>query len=98
MEDRYMIYNNVKKKIQFPSICETTEKGAKTCLFKMIGNDARKWRFDVIKLKKERAYEIRKSLKYENKAKRIKETMLNNIPYNEILALVIRNENINKGE
>ena len=33
---RYMIWNDVKKEYQFPSICETTEKGAYTCLFNKI--------------------------------------------------------------
>ena len=40
---RYMVYNNIKKEYQFPKICETTEKGANTLLFKFIGNDARKY-------------------------------------------------------
>ena len=39
MEYRYMIWNNLQKEYQFPSICETTEKGANTLLFKKIGND-----------------------------------------------------------
>ena len=47
MEYRYMIWNDVKKEFQFPKICETTEKGANTCLFNYIGNDARKYRFKI---------------------------------------------------
>ncbi len=90
MEDRYMIYNNVQKCFQFPSICETTEKGANTLLFKFIGNDARKYRFEVKRVEKEEAYKIRQTLKDRNKAKRIKQE-LENIPFEEILNLVIRN-------
>lgn len=90
MEDRYMIYNNVQKCFQFPSICETTEKGANTLLFKFIGNDARKYRFEIKRVKKEEAYKIRQTLKDRNKAKRIKQE-LENIPFEEILNLVIRN-------
>lgn len=90
MEDRYMIYNNVQKCFQFPSICETTEKGANTLLFKFIGNDARKYRFEIKKVEKEEAYKIRQTLKDRNKAKRIKQE-LENIPFEEILNLVIRN-------
>ena len=90
MEDRYMIYNNVQKCFQFPSICETTEKEANTLLFKFIGNDARKYRFEIKRVKKEEAYKIRQTLKDRNKAKRIKKE-LENIPFEEILNLVIRN-------
>ena len=90
MEDRYMIYNNVQKCFQFPSICETTEKGANTLLFKFIGNDARKYRFEIKRVEKEEAYKIRQTLKDQNKAKRIKQE-LENIPFEEILNLVIRN-------
>ncbi len=90
MEYRYMIYNNVQKCFQFPSICETTEKGANTCLFNHIGNDARKYRFEIKKVEKEQAYKIRQNLKDKNKARRIKQE-LENIPFEEILKLVKRN-------
>ena len=90
MEYRYMIYNNVQKCFQFPSICETTEKGANTLLFKFIGNDARKYRFEIKRVEKEEAYKIKQTLKDRNKAKRIKQE-LENIPFEEILNLVIRN-------
>ena len=50
MEYRYMIWNDFKKEYQFPRICETTVKGANTCLFKAIGNDARKDRFKIVKI------------------------------------------------
>ena len=90
MEYRYMIWNDVHKCFQFPSACETTEKGAMTCLFKAIGNDARKHRFQVKKVEKEKAYQIRQELMDEIKARRIKAD-LKNIPFSEILELVVRN-------
>lgn len=95
MEYRYMIWNDVKKEFQFPNICETTEKGANTLLFKLIGNDARKYRFEVRKVEKEKAYKIRQEVKDKNKAKRIHRE-LNNIPFSEILTLVIRNREYKK--
>ena len=52
MEYRYMIWNDVQKSFQFPSICETSEKGALTLLFKKIENDARKYRFQIKKVEK----------------------------------------------
>lgn len=95
MEFRYMIWNNLQKCFQFPSICETTEKGAQTLLFKKIGNDARKYRFEIKKVEKEKAYLIRQNLKDELKVKRIHRE-LENIPYKEILELVIKNRTMKK--
>jgi hypothetical protein len=43
----YRIYNTVKKEFQFPQICEPTKKAAEDKLFKLIGHDARKWRFEI---------------------------------------------------
>ena len=91
MEYRYMIWNDVQKEFQFPSICETTEKGANTLLFKKIGNDARKWRFEVVKVKKEEAKEIVKELKRKAKIRRL-QSELPNIRFDELYDLVIRNE------
>ena len=91
MEYRYMIWNDVQKEYQFPSICETTEKGANTLLFKKIGNDARKWRFEIRKIEKEQAKEIVKELKRKYKTKRI-QSELPNIPYQELYKLVLLNE------
>lgn len=85
-----MVWNDVKKTFQFPKICETTEKGANTLLFKFIGNDARKYRFEIRKVEKEKAHKIRQELKDGIKAERIHRE-LNNIPLQEILALVARN-------
>ncbi len=96
MEYRYMIWNDVKKCFQFPSICETTSKGANTILFKKIGNDARKYRFKIVKIEKEKAQTIVKELKQKYKAERIHRE-LSNISFTEILDLVKRNE-FNKKE
>ena len=58
MEYRYMIWNDIKKEFQFPRSCETNEKGATTCLFNCIGNDARKDRFQIKKFEKKDANQI----------------------------------------
>lgn len=92
-EYRYMIWNDMKKEYQFPRICETTEKGANTLLFKLIGNDARKDRFKVVKVEKEKAKTIVKELKQKYKAERIHRE-IPNINYEEILELVKRNEEL----
>ena len=91
MEYRYLIWNDFKKEYQFPRICETTVKGANTCLFKAIGNDARKDRFKIVKIEKEQAKTIVKALKQKYKAERIHRE-LEHIPFDEILDLVKRNE------
>lgn len=57
-EYRYMIYNDLMKEYQFPSICEKTLKAADKLLFKKIGYDAMKHRFKIVKLKKEEAETI----------------------------------------
>lgn len=90
-EYRYMIWNDVKKEYQFPRICETTEKGANTCLFNLIGNDARKDRFKIVKIEKEKAKTIIKELKQKYKAERIHRE-IPNINFKEILKLVKRND------
>lgn len=90
-EYRYMIWNDLKKEYQFPRICETTEKGANTLLFKLIGNDARKYRFNVVKVEKEKAKNIVKNLKQKYKAERIHRE-IPNIAFEDILELVKRNE------
>lgn len=92
-EYRYMIWNDMKKEYQFPRICETTEKGANTLLFKLIGNDARKDRFKIVKVEKEKAKTIVKELKQKYKAERIHRE-IPNINYEEILELVKRNEGV----
>ena|SRR5699024_5171034 len=88
---RYLIWNDIKKEYQFPRICETTEKGANTLLFKLIGNDARKDRFKIVKVEKEKAKRIVKELKQKYKAERIHRE-IPNINFNEILKLVKRND------
>jgi len=91
MEYRYMIWNDIKKEFQFSRICETTEKGATTCLFNCIGNDARKDRFQIKKVKKEKAKQIVKELKQKYKVERI-HSMISNIDFNIILDLVKKND------
>ena len=91
MEYRYMIWNDIKKEFQFPRICETTEKGANTCLFNCIGNDARKYRFQIKKVEKEEAKQIVKELKQKYKAERI-HRIIPNIDFNIILDLVKKND------
>lgn len=90
-EYRYMIWNDLRKEYQFPSICETSEKGANTLLFKLIGNDARKNRFKTVKVEKEQAKIIVKKLKQKYKAERIHRE-IPNIDFEEILNLVRRND------
>lgn len=92
-EYRYMIWNDMKKEYQFPRICEITEKGAITLLFKLIGNDSRKHRFKIVKVEKEEAKTIVKGLKQKYKAERIHRE-IPNIELNEILELVRRNEEV----
>lgn len=88
---RYLIWNDIKKEYQFPRICETTEKGANTLLFKLIGNDARKYRFKIVRVEKEMAKMIVKESKQKYKAERIHRE-IPNINFNEILELVKRND------
>lgn len=85
-----MIWNDLKKEYQFPQICETTEKGANTLLFKLIGNDAYKYRFKIVKVEKEKAKSTVKELKQKYKAERIHRE-LPNIEFTEILELVKKN-------
>ena len=91
MEYRYMIWNDFKKEFQFPRICETTEKRANTCLFNYIGNDARKYRFQIKKVEKEEAKKIVKKLKQKYKAERI-HAIIPNIDIKIILELVKEND------
>ena len=93
MEYRYMIWNDLQKEYQFPSICETTEKGANTLLFKLIGNDARKNRFKIVKVKKEEAKAIVKDLRRQAKIRRLARE-LPNIDYDTLYTLVIKNEEV----
>lgn len=93
MEYRYMVYNDLKKECQFPRICETTEKGANTLLYKFIGNDVRKDRFRIIKVEKEEAKEIVKDMKRKYKVQRLHRE-LPNISYAELYNLVIKNEEV----
>jgi len=49
----YGIYNTVAKEFQF-GIKESTKKKAYGRLFKKIGHDAKKWRFEVREYKEEK--------------------------------------------
>lgn len=48
-EVMYGIWNSMRKEFQF-GICEPSKAKAIDKLFKKIGNDARKWRFEVKRL------------------------------------------------
>lgn len=74
---RYMVYNTVKKEYQFARICETTAKGANTILFKLIGNDARKWRFEIKKVRSDEAKKIVNAIKLKQKIEKIKSFLPN---------------------
>lgn len=55
----YGIWNNMRKEFQF-GICEDSPKKAEKALFRKIGKDAYKWRFEVRKSgKKELKNEIK---------------------------------------
>lgn len=43
----YGVYNNMTRKWQFPSIQEQTASAASRKLYKLIGKDAYKWRFEI---------------------------------------------------
>ena len=51
--DKYGIYNTVSREFQF-GICEDTPMLAEARLFQKIGDDARKWRFEVRQLPREK--------------------------------------------
>ena len=52
MGKTYGIYNTSAKSFQF-GIKEPSKRKARQKLFNKIGNDARKWRFEVREIKKE---------------------------------------------
>ena len=52
MGKTYGIYNRCAKEFQF-GIKEPSKNKARQKLFNKIGNDARKWRFEVREIKKE---------------------------------------------
>lgn len=49
-ENHFGIWNSMKKKYQF-GIDEPTPRKAEKKLFQKIGNDARKWRFEIKEIK-----------------------------------------------
>lgn len=88
---RYMVYNTVKKEYQFSRICETTAKGAANMLFKIIGQDARKWRFEIKKVKKEEAIKIKNAIRLKQRIKNIN-NYLPNLTTLEIEELIKEND------
>lgn len=52
-EKMYGIYNTMKKEFQF-GIKEPSKSKAWKALFNKIGNDARKWRFEVREIKEKK--------------------------------------------
>ena len=76
LDYRYMVYNTNKKEYQFTRICEKTKREARKMLYRLIGVDAYKWRFEIRKVSNEYANKIRKA---ESLKQRIK-SMKRNIP------------------
>lgn len=74
---RYMVYNTVKKEYQFARICEKTAKAATNMLFVIIGNDARKWRFEIRKVKSDDAQKIVNAIKLKQKIENINKYLPN---------------------
>lgn len=62
--EKYGIYNTVKKCFQF-GICEDTPMLAEARLFQMIGDDARKYRFQTKRLTVSDLLELRRKHKHE---------------------------------
>ena len=50
MNKIYGVYNSIKKEFQF-GIKESSKRKARQKLFNQIGNDARKWRFEIREIK-----------------------------------------------
>ena len=90
MDDRYMIYNKLKKKFQFPKICNQTEKGAIKELFNIIGNDVYKNRFIVKRITRDESIIIKEKLTFEYRVERLS-SIIPNIPIEEIKDLIRRN-------
>lgn len=88
---RYMVYNTVKKEYQFARICETTSKAATNMLFNIIGQDARKWRFEIKKVKSEDAKKIKNAIKLKQKIEKIN-SYLPNLTTLEIEEIIQEND------
>ena len=87
---RYMVYNTRKKEFQFMRICETTKQGAEKFLYSLIGNDAKKWRFQVRKVTKQEAEKIKAKNNNNYKIDKLKE-LLPEITENEIEEIIKEN-------
>ena len=85
----YLIYNTFKHEYQFPSIFSNTRKGAETMLYNAIGNDAKKHRFEIRELEKDKAFKIREHMINKSIARKLK-TFLPSATKEELLNLVIK--------
>ncbi len=92
---RYMVFNTVKKEYQFSKICEKTAKVATNMLFLIIGNDARKWRFEIRKVKSDEAKKIINAINLKKKIQTINK-YLPNLTTLEIEELI--NEDIRRSK
>ena len=95
LDYRYMVYNTSKKEYQFTRICEKTKREAKKMLYRFIGKDAYKWRFEIRKVSSEYANKIRNAENLKHRIKNIKKYIPNLSEYeiNEII-----NENNRRSE
>lgn len=66
-----MIFNKKAKEFQFASIFCKTRKEAEQRLFRTIGKDAYKYRFEIRQVKYDEGKLIQKQIKLKSKAKRI---------------------------
>ena len=84
---RYMVYNTSKREYQFTQICEKTKKGAMKMLYRLIGKDAYKWRFEIRKVSTEYAERITNAGKLKSRIRGIKKFIPNisNYEINEII-------------
>lgn len=70
-EQYYMIYNTKAKQYQFPSIFCKTEKETRQRLLKLLGNDARKYRFETRKVSYSEGRRMQEEIRKREKVKRI---------------------------
>lgn len=92
---RYMVYNTVKKEYQFARICEKTAKAATNMLFRLIGNNAKKWRFEIKKVKTSDAEKIVKAINLKKKIEKINKLLpnLSTLEVEELINEDTRREN-----
>lgn len=88
---RYMVYNTRKNEFQFMRVCETTRQGAEKIFHSLIGNDAKKWRFQIRKVTKEEAEKIKAKSNKNNKINTLRE-LLPEMTKNEIEEIMKEND------